>query len=411
MDWLQATNIDVLLVLLVGVSTVLAMALRAVLDRVGVPPLVGFVGLGIALSAVDQQVTILTEPVLAAFELLGSLGIVALLFRVGLGSHPQRLWRKLPDASVIWIGNVLASGAVGYFVASTLLGWSLIPSLIVTVALTATSIGVAVPIWEEAGALSSDNGSLMLDVAELDDISGVILMALLFAVLPTLQAGVGDLWPALSQTASSLAIRLVAFTILCVVFAHYLEPILDREINRWERPTERVLTVAGLGSVIAAFAGALGFSLAIGALFAGLIFSRNAARMMRDRSLNVLYDFLTPFFFIGIGLKVDPAVFGGALGIGAALLGAAIVGKLVGGIVPTLLTTSLSGATLIGVSLVPRAEIAMVIMDRGHDLGPWAVPDSVYGAMTVVTLATCVLTPLVLGPLLRRWPQDESASD
>jgi Kef-type K+ transport system membrane component KefB len=405
MDWLQATNIDVLLVLLVGLMTVLAMAVRAGLERVGVPPLVGFVGLGMALSAVDRSIPLLTEPVLHAFELLGSLGIVALLFRVGLGSHPQRLWRKLPDASVIWIGNVLVSGAVGYLVATTLLGWSLIPSLIVTVALTATSIGVAVPVWEEGRALDSDNGSLMLDVAELDDISGVILMALLFAVLPTLQAGAGDLWPTLTGTALSLAIRLVAFTVLCVAFAHYLKPILDRGITRWERPTERVLTVAGLGSVIAAFAGALGFSLAIGALFAGLIFSRNAASMKRDRSLNGLYDFLTPFFFIGIGLKVDPVAFGGALGVGAILLAAAVVGKLVGAILPALLTTSLPAATLIGVSLVPRAEIAMVVMDRGHDLGPWAVPDSVYGAMTVVTLASCVLTPLVLGPLLRRWPQ------
>jgi Kef-type K+ transport system membrane component KefB len=405
MDWLQATNVDVLLVLLVGLSTVLAMAVRAGLERVGVPPLVGFVGLGMVLSAIDRNIPLLTEPVLHAFELLGSLGIVALLFRVGLGSHPQRLWRKLPDASVIWIGNVLVSGAVGYLVATTLLGWPLIPSLIVTVALTATSIGVAVPVWEEAGALDSDNGSLMLDVAELDDISGVILMALLFAVLPTLQAGVGELWPALTGTASSLATRLVAFTVLCVAFAHYLEPILDRGITRWERPTERVLTVAGLGSVIAAFAGALGFSLAIGALFAGLIFSRNAASIMRDRSLNGLYDFLTPFFFIGIGLKVDPGAFGGAIGVGAVLLVAAVVGKLIGGMLPALLTTSLPAATLIGVSLVPRAEIAMVIMDRGHDLGPWAVPDAVYSAMTVVTLATCVMTPLVLGPLLRRWPQ------
>lgn len=404
MDWLQATNIDVLLVLLVGVSTVLAMAVRAGLERVGVPPLVGFVGLGIALSAIDQHLPLLTEPVLAAFELLGSLGIVALLFRVGLGSHPQRLWHKLPDASVIWVGNVLVSAAAGYFVATALLGWSLIPALIVTVALTATSIGVAVPAWEDAGALDSESGSLMLDVAELDDVSGVILMALLFAVVPTLQAGGGDIWPALSGTASSLALRLVAFTVLCVAFAHYLEPILDRGITRWERPTERVLTVAGLGSVIAAFAGALGFSLAIGALFAGLIFSRNAASMMRDRSLNVLYDFLTPFFFIGIGLKVDPTALGGALGVGALLLVAAVAGKLIGAVLPALLTTSLPAATLIGLSLVPRAEIAMVIMDRGHELGPSAVPDHVYGAMTVVTLATCVLTPLVVGRLLRRWP-------
>ena len=62
-------------------------------------------------------------------------------------------------------------------------------------------------------------------------------------------------------------------------------------------------------------------------------------------------------------------------------------------------------ATLLGVSMVPRAEIALVIMHQGLALGDWAVPPRVFGGMVVVSIVTCVLAPLVLKLLLDRWPQ------
>ncbi|MFZ7110278.1 MAG: cation:proton antiporter [Desulfatiglandales bacterium] len=65
--------------------------------------------------------------------------------------------------------------------------FSWITSLIVTTALTATSVGISFSVWEDEGALQSSNGELLIDIAELDDISAVVLMALLFSILPLLQ--------------------------------------------------------------------------------------------------------------------------------------------------------------------------------------------------------------------------------
>jgi Kef-type K+ transport system membrane component KefB len=110
----------------------------------------------------------------------------------------------------------------------------------------------------------------------------------------------------------------------------------------------------------------------------------------------------TPFFFVGIGLHIDPAMLTPALGLGAPLLDVAVLGKIVGTSLPALFTTGGSSALLLGVSMVPRAEIAMVIMQRGLMLGDWAVPARVFAAMALVSAVTCMFTPFVVHTLLRK---------
>lgn len=110
------------------------------------------------------------------------MGIVFLLFRVGLESELRKLVENLRDATLVWLADIAASGALGFVFAHHLLGLALVPSLFVAVAMTATSVGVSVAVWREEGALDSRRGQLLLDVAELDDVSDVVLMALLLAV-------------------------------------------------------------------------------------------------------------------------------------------------------------------------------------------------------------------------------------
>ena len=392
---------DALLVLLVGAATLLAVMLRHVCEWLKIPPLVGYIGIGIGLGALDGLAYALRPPVMAAFELLAALGLVALLFRVGLGSDPRRLLGKLPSASLIWAVSVTFSGLLGYL-AARWAGFDLVPALVAGVALTATSIGVAIPPWQDAGALRSESGSLVLDVAELDDISGVILMALLLSLIPTLTAGAGIDWREASGAGLQLLISLGLFTAGCWLFAHWLEPPLAGFLATRERSPTRMLIVVAIGSLIAALAGLLGFSLAVGALFAGLVFSKAPRRIRQDRAYVVLYDFLAPFFFIGIGLKLDPGALVGAVGAGVILLVAAVAGKLIGTLLPALWAAPRGTALPIGLSMVPRAEIAMVIVDQAGRYGSDVVPPELYGAMTLVTLVTCAATPALVGHQLTR---------
>ena len=246
-----------------------------------------------------------------------------------------------------------------------------------------------------ARRLRGDTGTVLLDVAELDDISGVLLMTVLLALIPVIQAG-GALWGPVAGAGGDVLRRLALLAAFCLLFARYVEPVAARAMSRWERPPERLLAITALGTLIAALAGALGFSLAIGALFAGLIFSRRPRPVRTDRGYTVLFDFLVPFFFVGIGLNVELDTLAPALGTGVVLAVAAVAGKLLGAGLPARLTMDRPAAVALGVSMVPRAEIAMVVLAQGHAMGPEVVPDRLYGGMAL----TCTATPPLLATLL-----------
>ena len=391
--------------LLIGAVIIVAIVLKTGFERVGVPALVGFIALGFLLRVADDHWGLISDQGQVVFEFLGSIGIITLLFQVGLDSDFRGLVEKLPRASPIWIANVALSGLLAYWLAHDLFGVALIPSLFVAAALTATSVAVSVEVWREAHALGSPNGELLLDVAELDDITAVAFMAFLFAILPALQTGDGSsLAGILAEAGVIFVVKAVAFGAFCLIFARYAERPIVKFIKAAPMPGP-ILLVAGIGILIAGVAGLLGFSLAIGALFGGLVFSRDPDVVRMETLFEPIHEFFMPFFFIGVGLSMDPQSLLSATALGGVLLVAAILGKLVGAGGPAVFTAGWSGAVLIGISMVPRAEIALLIAREGQKLGDWAVPPEVYSAVVLVATVTCALVPIAVRQMLRRWPQ------
>jgi Kef-type K+ transport system membrane component KefB len=394
------------LILLIGSVIILTVLLKSGLERLGVPSLVGFIALGFLLNLAHLRFDVLAGGGRELFRLLAEVGVFTLMFRIGLESDIVGLLQQLRRASAVWLGGVAASAALGYATAAWVLGLALLPSLFVAIALSATSVGVSVALWHEAGALGSPTGKLLLVLAELDDISGILLMALLLAVAPVLLSGQGEgLWFILGQTGGLLLLKLAVFLVLCYGFAVLFESRVTGFFRHCAAPPAAMLLVSGMGIVIASLAGLLGLSIAVGAFFAGLVFSRDPASDKIDASFTALYELFTPFFFVGIGLLIDPRGLDAALWLGLALLAAAVLGKSLGHGLPTLRSAGWSGAVLVGVSMVPRAEIAMIVMEQGLNLGEWAVPPEVYSAMVLVSAATCLITPLAVRRLLHRWPE------
>ena len=395
-----------LLILLMGVAIALAILIKVGLESLGLPALVGYLGLGFLLRLADAQGQILSAPGEEIFEFLAEIGIITLLFRVGLESNLMGLVHQLPQASKILAAEVFFNTGIGFATAYWLLDIALLPSLFITIALTATSVGVSLGVWQQAEAVSSQNGELLLDVAELDDIAGVVLMALLFAIAPVVrEQGTGSLLPVIAQTSVIFFFKAIVFGAVCLFFSRYVERGLTQFFLKTESPPDPMLEMVGIGFMIAALAGILGFSVAIGAFFAGLLFSRDPQAVKFDASFGSLYELFTPFFFIGIGLQIAPNTLMTSLGIGSILLIAAVLGKVIGAGVPALLTTGATGAALIGVSMIPRAEISMIVMQRGLSLGDWAVPPHIFAAIIVVCALTSLIGPITLRRLLKRWPQ------
>jgi len=396
-------------VMLIGLLLIVDLLLQASLRRTAVPSVVVHLTLGFAAAVAEWRWGLLGSLGREVIDFLGSVGIVFLLFRVGLESHVSKLLENLRSASFIWIADVTVSGSLGFVAARYGLGLELVPSLFVAVAMTVTSVGVGVAVWREEGALDSKRGQLLLDVAELDDVSGIVLMAVLFAVAPLLHDGNSEtLLLSIGRSTAEVLIRLALFALALGLFARFLEAPLTRLVGRLEPAPDRLITVVSVGLIVAAVAGALGFSLAIGAFFGGLAFSRDPEAVKLDAYFDPLYDFFTPFFFIAIGLRIDPGGLGAALPLGLLLFFVATAGKLLGAGGGSLIALRPRDASLLGLSMVPRAEIAMVIVQYGMLLGSWAVSERLFSAMVVVSLLTCLVAPIGIRAQLRRGTEVDS---
>ena len=390
-----------MLMFVLGAIFVLNPLLGHFCRRMGVPVSVGYIVLGLLLGALLRQFDLQSTDFDSVFAALGSLGVVALLFRVGLRSHTSALLEKLPAASLIWVCNVVGSLLVGFFVAHFMLSWSIETSLIIAVAFSATSVAVSVAVWDETGRLASSEGQMLVDVAELDDLSAAILLAVLIGVLPAMLAGQVDIWSQVGSASLIIFGKLAVFMSGCYLFAFFLEKRFT-SFNARLSESESIMTISvlGAGLAIAALADALGFSLAIGALFAGLAFSRDPDAVRTDGRFSYIYDLLTPFFFIHIGMQTDVGALFTALDIGLVLFVAAAGIKVVSTALPALLSMNRTHALMLGLSMVPRAEIALVVMYTCSAIDPALVPDDVFASMVLVSLATCIVAPVMLRKMM-----------
>lgn len=398
---------DHILLIVLGAFLIISPLLKNLLERVNVPALVGYIALGFALSAIDRQWPFITANFENTFTVLAQLGVVALLFRVGLKSHTRVLLAKLPQATLIWLGDFLTNLVLGFVVSYYALALTLETSLVIATAFSATSVAVSASVWQEMDKLGTSKGQLLVDVAELDDLSGVLLLAILLAILPVLQEGGGELWNVVGMTTLTVLLKLTLFITGCYLFAHYVEADftrLTREIG--DSAIAMTIAVLGAGLAIAAFAEYLGFSLAIGALFAGLAFSRDPRAVRTDAKIGYFFEFFTPFFFIYIGLQLDPVVIAPSIALAVVLGLVAAVAKFAGVAVPALTVLKKHDAAILGISMIPRAEIALVIVLQCRQLGENVVPDGIYSAIVLVSIITSVAAPLTLRPLLSRHSKD-----
>lgn len=399
------------IILWVGIAITLVMLTKTALRNSVVPAVVGFILIGFVFRLIDTQWSVFSERNDWLFRVLAEFGIFSLLFRIGLESNIKGLLSQLKNGSVIWAFGVLTSGVMGFVTAFYALNIELIPSLFIATAMTATSVGVPIGVWKSKNAMQSQNGELLLDVAEMDDISGVMLMTLLFAITPVLhQNSQVALLPLIGKELGVILIKFTLFAGACALFSLYIEEHITRFFDQKLSKPHPMLVMVGIGFTIAATAGLLGFSIAIGAFFAGLAFSRDPQKVKMDHTFKTLYELFTPFFFLGIGFNIAPESLQGAVGLGAVLFAVAVIGKLLGHGVPASWRGGWKLFLLFGVSLLPRAEITMIIMERGKNFGHWAVTPRSFTAMVFVSLATCIVAPIVMQALLQKWPQTEGES-
>jgi len=395
--------------LLTGLLLLLSLLLRLTVPERFVPHFVLYLLIGIGLATLDREFAVFGPFVHDGLGFLAEIGIIILLFRVGMTSDIQGLREQLPRASWVWLGNVAISAVFGYVAARYLLGLDWLTSTVIAVALVATSVGVTVSIWEHEGLLKTRQGETLLDVAELDDLTSIILLTLLFALLPNIRGEGGFTLTALGAETAWILLKLALFVGALFVFSLKLEPRITRFLRARESPQELTVFVAATGIIIAGIAEMLGLSAAIGAFFAGLAVGRDAELVRRAVALPTLLNFFTPFFFIGVGLQMTASWADIFTVTTLVLLVAAILGKFIGAALPAYFTFGAMGAVCLGVSMIPRAEIALVVMQKALQQG--IVSDAIFSSLVIVAAITTLMTPGILHQIFTRSRAARAATD
>ncbi|MDO8841625.1 cation:proton antiporter [Methanocalculus sp.] len=350
------------------------------LERIGYPALVGEITAGIILGPSILGIIELNEVITA----LGDLGLIVLLFLSGIQTDLQNLAsaEKAGTATALCgvIVPLLSGVALGY-----LTGMDMITSVFLGIALAITSIGISVRALVDEHALATPIGSIIITSAVIDDLIGIILLAILSAF--ALGGGL--------VSVAGTAIFGILFIIIMVTVGRR---ILGRCYAIIRRNASH--ETAYSASLLIAFASAavsqiIGLHLAIGAFFAGLALSD---RIRPDRSIEgSLSDlgtgFLVTIFFGSIGLSLalsadtllDPLLL--------PLILVAFLGKIIGGYLGSrpFLPDNRS-ALIVGIGLCPRGEVALVVATIALTAG--IITGALYATVTVMVIATVMISPI-----------------
>ena len=375
--------------------------------RAGLPAVTGELGAGIALAALHRAWPAFPAAAASpAADLLGSLGVVVLMFAVGLESTVPEMVRVGAASLRVAAVGVVAPMAAGLGGAWLLLpaGTPLVVDLFIGACLCATSIGLSAQVLREKGAAGSLEGRIIVGAAVVDDVLGLLVLVGVTGLAQA--ASGGGAVPGLGRTlAFALGFLALALTLGRTATRH-----LFAMAGRLR--SGQVLLPLGLGfAFLLAWLGSLaGLASIVGAYAAGLILEPAHIEDLERReeaSLEVLVrplvTALSPLFFVMMGAKVDPAALmrPATLGFAVVLAALGVAGKLAAGWA----AGRGARAAVVGWGMVPRGEVGLIFVAAGAALrlnGTPLLSPAVEAGVIGALLLTTVAGPAGLGRVLRR---------
>ena len=363
-----------------------AKVLGELFERFRQPAVVGEVLAGLLLGPYLLGIV----PHSPVYEGIAEIGVIFLLFTVGLETKPSDILKVGVVASKVGLLGILLPFVLGFGLIAYL-GHPTLEALFIGTALVATSVGITARVLGDMGLIQEIESRIILGAAVIDDIIGMILLA----VVSSLGEG------ALSWVRITLvAVEAIAFTL-------FLGLVGSRVINRYGRWIERIKTPQAplvfsilicLG--LSALSSAIGMAAIIGAFMAGMVLAEFSEEYHLVEKAEAIYAFLVPFFFFVMGSHINLAVMasGDIIWLALVITVLAVVGKLVGCGIGAL-SLGRSGALIVGVGMVPRGEVGIIVAMLGLRLQ--AIPESMYALVIFMSVVTTLAVPPVLRVLFR----------
>jgi Kef-type K+ transport system membrane component KefB len=356
-------------------------------QRIGQPPVLGELIAGVFLGT---SVFELVNPQDEVFHFLAELGVVLLLFEIGLETDLRRLVHVGSTSLVVALAGVVLPFALGYLVCRTLEQPPLV-AIVAGATLTATSVGITARVLMDLGRLQEPESQVVLGAAVIDDVIGLIILGVVSTLAEGQEVTLGHV--------AEVTLLAFGFIVVVLLIGSWTIPVALQWLERV--PVLGNVTLVGLALTffLAWLADAVGSAPIIGAFVAGLLLGRTRwGHSFQQGTAEVAHVFV-PLFFVAVGAAVNVTVFDptkpenvDTLRIGSLLIVVAILGKFLAGYAPVWFR---GRKVVVGVGMVPRGEVGLIFAQMG--LSSRVFDEALYSAATLMVMVTTFLTP----PLLR----------
>jgi Kef-type K+ transport system membrane component KefB len=397
---------------LIGVAFVLLVAKLGgeLFERFGQPAVLGELVGGILVGNLILFGFTAIEPLKTDVVLgaLAEIGVILLLFEVGLESNLGEMLEVGWSSLLVALVGVIAPFFLGWGVAAYFIpGEAQLGHIFIGATLCATSVGITARVLKDLGKLNTRVARIVLGAAVIDDVLGLIVLAVVKGAIEATAAGT-----TLSLLSVGLiTLKAVGFLFVALLVGRFLVPHIFHGAGKLEGRGVLLALAVALCFVLSWAAAGIGLAAIVGAFAAGLLLEEAHIERMPGRTKHHLHELLTPLttilvpiFFVLMGLKVDLRAFArlDILGFAAALTAVAIIGKQVCSL--AVLERGVNRLA-VGLGMIPRGEVGLIFAGIGATLmlpNAQGTPEPVIGSATFAAVVIMVvLTTLVTPPLLK----------
>jgi Kef-type K+ transport system membrane component KefB len=375
-------------------------------ERLRQPAVIGelFVGIIIANTAVFDWLQLGQS--MEVFGVLAEIGVIVLLFSVGLETRISELSKVGKVATSVAVLGVAVPFGLGFSFMMLVYGKTA-EAMFIGAAMVATSVGITARVLADLKATGSLEARVILGAAVIDDVLGMMVL--------TVVTGMSGAQHGLTDTVVVIALALVFVMAAMFLGGRIVRKVTgtaEKEVLGHKIPLvgkDRLATLRQRNAPfvvaliicfgLSALASFLGLAAIIGAFLAGMSFAEVREKYSLREKMDPVNDFLVPFFFVNIGLMVHMGDFAPVVGVAIVITVLAVAGKLIGcGLAA--LPLGRARAITIGVGMIPRGEVGIIVAMVGLSLN--SIPNSMFSVVVFMSIATTLMAPPLLVWAFRR---------
>ncbi len=359
------------------------------MERLGQPAVLGELLAGVLIGP-GVFAIVHDSPVLHAFA---EIGVVILLFEIGLESDLGELLRAGRQSSVVALVGIAAPFLLGFGLA-VVWGKPTLVAVFIGATLTATSVGITARVLSDLGRLQDAAARVVLGAAVVDDVLGLVILAVVTRLTQTGEFSAAG--------AALILVEAVIFLVVSIGLGIRYAPTLLQWVGLMKARGSLIVYAVFFCVLLALVAERIGLAAIIGAFAAGLVLARTERRAHIEEQIRPVADLFVPIFFVTIGMQVNPATLnpfggaGGGLALALLLTAVAIVSKLAAG-----LGVYRRGIRRwpVGVGMIPRGEVGLIFAGIGKASG--VIEEAVYAPIVAMVMLTTFVVPPWLKALYR----------